>query len=113
MTGTQSPRIAWAYVGEYGVAVISAALIYGGLHQIISAILVVIYPIARAVPPFVGALINWEFHYLPPLTSSYSDKWMWFLLSKMIAIAVIVIVVGVFLGLWANSRDRRSAMPRN
>lgn len=113
MTGTRSLKVAWAHVGEYGIAVISAALIYGGLHQIISAILVVIYPITRGVPPFVDALVHWEFHYLPSLTNSYNNAWMWFLLAKMIAIAVIVIVVGVFFGLWAKSRDRRLAMPRN
>lgn len=104
MTGKQSLG-GWAYVREYGIAVIAAALIYGGLHQIISALLVVIYPITRGVPPFFDALVHWEFHYLPSLTSSYNNIWMWFLLAKTIAIAVIVITVGVFFGLWAKSRD--------
>jgi hypothetical protein len=87
------------YVKEYAVAVISAALIYGGMYQIISAIRVLIYPIAHPVPLFVAAAIHAEFHYVPPVSSYYSEARMWVLLIGSVAIAVIVIAVGILFGL--------------
>lgn len=113
MTRPSLLRILWTYIKEYVLAVISVALIYGGIHQIISAIQALIYPIASTVPLFVDAIVHSEFHYLPSLLSYYSDVRMWAFLTTTVAIAVIAIVVGILVGLWAHSRSQRVPVPNS
>jgi hypothetical protein len=97
-----------SHIKDYALTVISAALIYGGIHQVISALRVLIFPIADMIPRLVGALADSEFNHLPSLLSYYNDTSMWFFVTKIVAVAIIVIVAGLFVGLWANSRDQRT-----
>jgi len=106
MTRPPLLRVVGIYVKEYAVAVISASLIYGGIHQIMSVVLTLIYPIANIIPHLVDAMVHSRFDHIPPLASYYGDSRMWASLTKVVAIGIIVIVVGILAGLWANSRSR-------
>jgi branched-subunit amino acid ABC-type transport system permease component len=112
---TQQPllRVVWIYVKDYALVVISASLMYGGIHQIMSVVLTLIYPIARTVPLLVDAIAHTEFQHIPPLASYYSDVRMWVSLAKIVAVGVIAIVVGILVGLWVNSRSQRAPVPQN
>jgi len=106
-------RVVRIYVKEYAVAVIAAGLIYGGIHEIVSAILIPIYPITEAFPRFVDAILKSEFRDLPPLSSNFYEPWMWTVVSKMLAVGVIAIVVGILVGLWAHSREQGVTVPNS
>jgi hypothetical protein len=107
MTRLPLLRIVPIYIKEYALAVISAALIYGGIYQVISALRVLIFPLAHTVPLFVDAIVHMDFHYIPSLLIYYSEARMWVFLTRTVGIAIIVIAVGILFGVGAESRGRR------
>lgn len=113
MTEPSLLRVVRIYVREYALAVIAVGLIYGGIHEIVSAILIPIYPITEVFPRFVDAILKSEFRYLPSLSSNFYEPWMWTVVSKMVVVGVIAIVVGILVGLWAHYREQRVTVPNS
>jgi len=111
---TQRPllRVVWIHIKDYALVVVSAGLMYGGIHQIMSVVLTLMYPIARTIPLLVDAIAHTEFHHIPPLASYYSDVRMWVSLTKIVAVGVIAIVVGILVGLRVKFRER-TPVPQN
>lgn len=95
-------------VSERGPAVLAAALIYGGIHQIISTAQ---YPFTNLVVLLINPIVERQFHYhltpygwvgLPPA-----------FLVEGLALAIIVIVAGILVGLWADVRCARQSASKS
>ncbi len=96
-------RIATAYAKEYGAAIIAAALLYGGIHQVISASS---QPIAIGIIQLISGIARKAFR---DITLSEYVGIPWVFYARVFAIGVIVIVAGLFVGLWANLRSERQS----
>jgi hypothetical protein len=105
MSGPSKLRLAWVYIKEYGAAVVAAALMYGGTHQVISALK---YPFTSGLLQLVNVVIHRGFPDSLPLPD-YSGTIPWISQARICAVGVIVIVVGIMVGLWANVRSERHA----
>lgn len=102
----------YAQLKRFFPAVLSAGLIYGGLHQIIG---VLRYFVTDAILQFMNALIRKAFPDTFPLPDRYGAPWGWGAFQvyqiKMAALGVIVVIVGILAGIWVRARAlRRIAM---
>jgi hypothetical protein len=102
MTSQSSLHVAMDYVKEYAAAIIAAALMYAGIHQVIS---VFSQPLAMGIIGLINAISRRGFHGVTLLPEFSGIPWLFF--TRVLAIGVIVIVVGILVGLWANSRSQR------
>jgi hypothetical protein len=83
----------------------AAGLMYAGMHQIIS---VLKYPIAIGIMKILNAILVRGWRDRMPLLPEYG--WTpWAFHVRVAAMGVIVIVVGLFIGLWTNSRHQALA----
>jgi hypothetical protein len=75
---------------------------YGGIHQIISALK---YLFTNGIVQLINVVIQRDFpdHFLLPDYSGIP----WSFHARIIAEGVFVIVVGIFFGLWAKARSQR------
>jgi hypothetical protein len=101
MNGSPRICIAWIYVKKYVVAVIAAYLLFRGIQLILAPFQ---YLCASIVARFVNVLIREEFpgHFLLPEHRPIP----WVLQESFLAIGIILIVMGIFVGLWANTKNQ-------
>jgi hypothetical protein len=100
MTRASRLRAGWIYVKQYGTAVVAAGLMYAGIYQIISALK---YPIANGILKILNAILVRGFRDRMPLPEYGWIPWAFH--ARVVAMGVIVIVVGLFVGLWTNSHQ--------
>jgi hypothetical protein len=99
-------RVAMIRARQHAAAVTAATLIYAGIYQIISTLK---YPIGRVILRLVNAVIVTGFR--DRLLLQQYDSIPWQFRARTVAAAVIVIVLGVFLGLWVNVMAGTKANP--
>jgi hypothetical protein len=99
-------REGWSKTKEYGPAVMTAALMHGGIYRIIRALR---YPLTGVVVEAINAIIKRGFRDRIALSNSYFFPWRFTALS--VATGVIVLVVGMFIGLWVNARSQYEPAP--
>ena len=103
MTETGLVRAGWVRVKEYLPAVMAAGLMYGGINQILS---VLKYLLSGVALTGINEVIRLGFRDRVPLENDYwAVPWTYHV--RPIAGAIIVLVVGMFLGLWANARNQQ------
>ena len=95
----------WRRAKQFLPSVIAAGLMFGGMHQIISTFK---YPLTSVVVSIINALTRKAFRDVMPLNGEYALAPWWFEL-RQVAIAVIVFVVGSFVGLWINMRAEHAS----
>jgi hypothetical protein len=95
----------WHRAKEYFVAVIAAAVMYGGTHQIVE---VLKYVATGMTIEGINAVIHQGFRNRLPLPNGYVGiPWQYHV--KVAATGVIVAAVGVLFGVWADARHHRRA----
>ncbi len=101
MTERNLIRKGWTRVKEFAPAVMAAALMYGGIHQIFSvlnqALGIVIMRLINAASEKISSG-----NYLPRYGAI---PWPFF--ARVAAVGVIIAVVGTFVGLWVQARNQR------
>jgi len=90
----------WRQAKEFLPSVIASCLMFGGLQEIISTLK---YPLTGLSVGMINALIRRTFHDVMPLRNNYMFS-SWQFEVKQVAIAVIVLILGSFVGLWVNLR---------
>lgn len=106
---SQSPlRIAMKRVKQHAAAVVTAALIFGGIYQIVSTLK---YPIGAVILRLANAILEREFRD-QSLLPQYGPM-PWQVIAKAVAVAVILIVLGGFLGLWVTARSKIRHSPES
>jgi hypothetical protein len=100
-------RSGWIHVKEYALAVMAAGLMYAGTGQILSVLKSVL---GNYIVRFINLLIKQEFPDHMLLGEFGTIPWPF--QAKMAAVGVIVIILGIFVGLWAHTRNR-SRLERN
>jgi hypothetical protein len=101
MTNTSLLRNGWIQMKEYAPAVMAAALMYGGIHQILSAFQ---YPLSNYAVKLINLILRQTFREPMPLAEFGAIPWLFH--AKIIAEGVIIAVVGMFIGLWVNARSQ-------
>jgi hypothetical protein len=101
-----TPRLgaAWGYVKEYAAAVMAAALMFGGIHQLLSAVK---YPISFGVLRFLNAIIRRGFpgHFpLPDYGGASTIPWLFHVRNA--AVGIMLIIVGILIAVLANVRNQ-------
>jgi len=104
MTSPNPFRIGWAQIKHRGLAVIAAVLMHGGVYLIFS---VLKYPLGYQLIKGINALLSQAFRDHVLLREPWSLPWSYY--ARTCAGGVIIVVVGMFLGLWATARSRRQA----
>lgn len=107
MTKPNLLRAGWVHVKPYLPAVLATALMYGGINQVIS---VLKYPLTDLTLKVVNALRMKALRDIMPLPNYYGG-FPWQYHAKLIATGVIVLIVGMFIGLWAHARYQRQLVP--
>jgi hypothetical protein len=96
-------RAAWGYVKEYAASVMAAALMFGGINQLLSAL--------RYTAFFGGGrLINEVIRRAFPgrfLLPNYGGPIPWLFHLRTAALGIMLIAVGTLIGLLANIRNQR------
>jgi len=101
MTQRNLIRKGWTRVKQFAPAVTAAALMYGGIHQIFSVL-------KEALGIGIMRLINTAIEKVSP--GYYLPRYgalPWPFYARVAAIGVIIAVVGMFIGLWVQARNRR------
>ena len=97
-------HIALIHVRRRALAVMAASLIYAGLYQIVSTLK---YPIGSLLLRLINTIIVLGFRdrlLLPDYGSM-----PWWIYARSLAMAIIAIVLGIFIGLWVSRRNRRKS----
>ncbi len=102
MTNASLLRNGWIRVKEYAPPVVAAALMYGGIHQILSALQ---YPLSNYAVKLINLILRQAFRDVMPLAAFGDIPWLY--LAKTVAVGVIIAVVGMLIGLWVQSRSQR------
>ena len=103
MTKPSLIRAGWVRAKEYGLAVVAAALMYGGVHQFISALS---YPLSGLTLQLVNTLLMRAFRDRVPLPNYYPGvPWLFHL--RVAAGGMFVLIVGSMVGLWINAKGQR------
>ncbi len=105
MTKKNLLRAGWVRVKEFLLAVMAAALMYGGLHQILGVLKYILSGLALGI---INAGIRNNFHDSLTLSNPYTGI-PWQYQARVAAVGATVMVVGMFLGLWAHARSHRPA----
>ncbi len=93
----------WERTKHYGPAVIAVGLMYEGISQFLS---VFNRLVAGALILGINAFIEQALRDRIPLANYYYPGTPWQHRVITVAEAVIVLVLGVFFGLWANARSQ-------
>lgn len=102
MTNASLLRHGWIHVKDYAPAVVAAALMYGGIHQILSALR---YPLTNYVVKLVNLILRQTFRDVMPIEEFGDIPWNY--PGKTAAVGVILAVLGMFIGLWVQARSQR------
>lgn len=105
MTSHNLMQSGWSHVKQYWLAVLAAGLMFGGVDQII---LVAKYRVTGVILLGVNLLIKSGFRDRMPLPNSFLEM-PWHFHILLAATGLIGMVLGVFVGLWANTRVQRAA----
>ena len=105
MTKPNLLRAGWMLGKEHALAVMAAALMYGGIHQIISALK---YPLTDLMLKVVNAILR---RGLRDVLPNYYGGIPWQYHAKVVAVGVIVLIVGIFIGLWVHAKNHRQPTP--
>lgn len=100
--------IATIQVRRHAAPVIAAALIYSGIHQVVSTLK---YRIGSLILRLVNQVIERGFRDRMLLPESWGAPWQF--TAQSLAESVIAIVLGIFLGLWVHSRSQPQARKEN
>ena len=100
-------RIGWNEFERHWCPVLAAVVMYTGIQQILSEIR---YPITGLILSGLNAVIRQGFRDSLPLTNYYAGV-PWQYRAKIVAGDVIGLVLGMFIGLWANARNQRRTTP--
>jgi hypothetical protein len=101
MTERNLIRKGWTRVKEFAPAVMAAALMYGGIHQIFSVLNQVLgIGIMRLINTASEQVSSG--YYLPRYGAI-----PWPFYARVAAIGVIIAVLGTLIGLWVDARSRR------
>ena len=100
---TQSP-VPWARCKHQLLPVVAAFLLFVGIQQVLSAVR---YPICGWIMSGINGLYVRAFRDTLPLPNEYQGGIPWLFHVRIAAAGVSVLVIGIFLGLWANSRAER------
>jgi hypothetical protein len=106
MTSARLLNQGWIRAKTHAPGVVAAALMYGGIHQILSAIQ---YPLSNYVVKLVNLILRQAFRNMMPLTEFGTVPWLYH--AKNASVGVIVTVVGMFIGLWVNGRRQHRPAP--
>jgi hypothetical protein len=90
------------HVRQRAAPVMAAALMFAGIYELIATLK---FPIGGMILRLINAIIIRGFRDRL-LLPDYAPMPWWFS-ARSIATAVIVIVLGIFLGLWVNVRSQR------
>jgi len=93
-------RVGWARIKHQIPAVIAAALMYGGLNQMISTLR---YPLTGAVLGLINFIIRTGFRNVFLLQNPYSGV-PWTFHVRVAAVGVMVMTVGLLVGVWVNAK---------
>ena len=93
--------VGWIYFKEYAPAAVAAALMYGGIQQIIS---VLKYLFTNGILQLINTVIRRGFRDRFPMPDYGRIPWLFH--ARVTGVGVIVIVLGIFVGLWANARSQ-------
>jgi hypothetical protein len=107
--------LVWSRFKRSLPAIISAWLLYEGVSFILSTFS---YPVTGLAIGLVNALLKRALrdnipiaNYYAMPTDNYYGGYNWQYRAKDIAMGVIVSVIGIFVGLWANRRNQRQPAP--
>ena len=107
MTRPSLLRAGWIHVKQNVLAVMAAAVMYVGLHQVFGGLR---YPLADLTMQLVNVIFMKAVRDHLPLPNGYRGiPWQYH--AKIVAEGVILAVVGMFIGLWANARNQRRSSP--
>jgi hypothetical protein len=106
MNDTSLPSSGWILVKQFGPSALAASLMYGGIYQIFE---VLQYPLSNYVMEFANFIIRQSFPDRMPLPVLPLAPWTFQV--RMVAIAIIVMAVGMFVGLWVQSRSQSEPSP--
>ncbi len=96
---------------EYWAPVVAAALMFGGINELVAT---ATYPLTRAGVWLVNSIIRRGFRDVMPIGGSYySGEIPWRFHATIAAESVIVIVLGIFLGLWVHQKNDASDTPES
>lgn len=103
MTESELHARSWTQLKRFFPAVVSAGLMYGGIHQIID---VLKYVLTDAILQFMNALIRRAFPDTFPLPDRYGRPWGAFQVHQIevATIGLIVVSVGALVGFWTRAR---------
>jgi hypothetical protein len=102
MTNANLLRNGWIQVKDYAPPVMAAAMMYGGIHQILSALQ---YPLSNYAVKLINLILRHTFRGPMPLAEFGAIPWLFH--AKIVAEGVIIAVVGMFIGLWVQARSER------
>lgn len=94
-------KLAWLNAKKYLLAVLTAAAMAAGLQRLISELA---FPLTGLVIRAINFVIRTGFRDHLLLRETY-PRWRY--LTTEIAEDLIILVIGMFLGLWANLRAQR------
>jgi hypothetical protein len=103
MTKPNLLRAGRLHLKEYLPEVMAAALMYGGIHQVISALK---YPLTDLTLKVANAILLKALRDTLPLPDYYGGiPWQYH--AKVVAIGFIMVIVGMFVALWVDARHHR------
>jgi hypothetical protein len=102
----QFRELAWSSAKKYLLAALTVAAMGAGLRQLISELA---YPLTGLVTKAINFIIRTGFRDHLLLRETYGPRWSY--LITEIAEGLIILVTGMFLGLWANLRAQRQESP--
>jgi hypothetical protein len=102
MTRSHRLRVVASYVKQYAAAVISALLMYVGIEKMILALS---EPITEGILRSINAVIRTGFRDRLLLPEHGGIPWRFH--AMVVATGIAAIVLGIFVGIWVNSREQR------
>jgi len=96
----------WIQVKRYGPSALAALVMYVGIDQVLD----VLQSALRSwIVVLVNLVIRQGFPARMPLVERGTMPWTFS--AKTVAAGVIVVVVGMFIGLWVQARSQRQSAP--
>jgi len=94
---------AWSYTKEYRATIISTGLIYWGLALILSQLN---YPVTNNILRFINWIIRTGFRDQVLLREIGRIPWQFRAIPM--AAGLILVVLGIFVGLWVNTKRQKT-----
>jgi hypothetical protein len=92
----------WHNARKYLLAILAVAAMRAGLVRVLSDLA---YPVTRLVFKSINFIIRRGFPDHLVLNETFGPPWQYH--AKMLAEGIVIFVVGMFFGLWANSSAER------